>query len=198
VQRLRYEQLSRCPTIAEFAQNRATSAFRKNNFDGTKLPLEPSRSKTTTYGMKSLFHLFSMGQSCISHLTFASRLVIQKSHSHINRSLGNWMRVASARFPLEVLCPSVILKTRNFEQRSQTSQSAVDCRVAASVAAIIFCRSGRSYRRAWRCYDRGRAMRDRVSIEWRERRPNRVRAAGRLAMGRGCECGPGCARQSVE
>jgi hypothetical protein len=83
----------------------------ETNFDGTKLPLEPSRPKTTTYGVKLLFHLFSIGQSCTSHLTFAPPLVIQKSHSHINRSLGNWMRVASARVPLEVLCPSVILKT---------------------------------------------------------------------------------------
>jgi len=45
-----------------------------------------------------------------THLTFAPRLVIQKSRSNINRSVGNWMRVASARLPLEVLCPSVILK----------------------------------------------------------------------------------------
>ena len=64
--------------------------------------------------MKSLFHLFSIGQSCISHLTFAMRLVIQKSHSHINRSLGNWMRVASARAPLDQRCPSVILKAEEF------------------------------------------------------------------------------------
>ena len=86
----------------------------ETNFDGTKLPLEPSRHKTATYGMKLLFHLFSIGQSCTSHLTFAPRLVIQKSHSHINRSLRNWMRVALARLPLEVLWPSVILKAEEF------------------------------------------------------------------------------------
>jgi signal transduction histidine kinase len=82
----------------------------KTVFDGTKLPLVPSRSKTTADGMKRSFSCFRFSQDRASPLTFDTRGAYSKVSLHINRSLGNCMRVASARAPLGQRCPSVILK----------------------------------------------------------------------------------------
>ena len=55
--RVRYGQPPGCPVLAALARNRGNETrFRRNiNFDGTKLRLERSRPKTTTYGMNRFF-----------------------------------------------------------------------------------------------------------------------------------------------
>ena len=78
------------PASAQIARPRA---FRKNIFDETKLSIDVSHPKTTTYGRKSRFQLFSICHNCTTFSPDIACATTNRASSRKIRAFGYRMPV---------------------------------------------------------------------------------------------------------